>query len=347
MASRGPTPCVQGPPPGVQEELERQAAARNKLEQSITTGDISILRQAIVEGKELKLPSEELAKATDSLTDLEDKDTAREGLSSAAVGEDPDALREALKYAKAKGLPDADVEVRTAERILATILAKEIKRKYPGRHGTPLHDSASAGDVEAVLTLLKCAPDDMGRALAATNIDGEIPLHWAARRGHSEVVRVLLQHAPDKGAALAVKDGVGNTPLHAAAKEWCTEAVGVLLEQAPDKSTALAAQNQYGSTPLHIAARSGRTDAISRLLKHAPDRGRAALAVTDTEGDTALHVAVFNGHSAVVRQLVDSAPGKGAVLAAKNEDGDTPLRMADGCGSIDAAAMLRCLGAAR
>ena len=45
------------------------------------------------------------------------------------------------------------------------------------------------------------------------NINGLTPLHLAAKNGHGEVVRILLDVFDDKNPK-----GIGSTPLHEAAK---------------------------------------------------------------------------------------------------------------------------------
>ncbi|CAM9960121.1 unnamed protein product, partial [Discosporangium mesarthrocarpum] len=52
------------------------------------------------------------------------------------------------------------------------------------------------------------------------------PLHWAAQKGHTAIVRALMA----MGANANVRDKWRRTPLHRAAKEGHAEVVGVLLE---------------------------------------------------------------------------------------------------------------------
>ena len=74
-----------------------------------------------------------------------------------------------------------------------------------------LHFAAAKGHKEVVGVLL-----EKGADFNAKNIDGATPLHLAAENGHGEVVDVLLE----KGADFNAKDNNGATPLHLAAAKW-------------------------------------------------------------------------------------------------------------------------------
>src|SRR5262249_44701671 len=56
---------------------------------------------------------------------------------------------------------------------------------------------------------------------------GRTPLHLAARHGHADVVKVLLEQ---DGISLTVRSGYGQTPLHLAAFHGHTDVVQILLE---------------------------------------------------------------------------------------------------------------------
>ena len=56
------------------------------------------------------------------------------------------------------------------------------------------HTAASAGDLEALIIIASRNPDDVKRK----DQNGWSPLHEAARGGHVEVVKWLLQRGLDK-----------------------------------------------------------------------------------------------------------------------------------------------------
>lgn len=94
----------------------------------------------------------------------------------------------------------------------------------------------------------------------ATNQHGQSPLWLAARRGHREVVDILLDH----GADIEIRSPVGLTPLAIAAREGQCEVIKVLL----DRGANLATHTRDHSTPLLWAIRNGAVDAAKILIAH-------------------------------------------------------------------------------
>eukprot|EP00397_Hematodinium_sp_SG-2012_P017048 GEMP01017418.1.p1 GENE.GEMP01017418.1~~GEMP01017418.1.p1 ORF type:complete len:593 (+),score=201.58 GEMP01017418.1:266-2044(+) len=120
-----------------------------------------------------------------------------------------------------------------------------------------LHDAAYRGDVERVRELL-----DAGK-----NINEKIelalmtPLHQAARKGHHDVVRVLLAHKSPPAEVNAQDSWLG-TALHAACSEGHLRVVQELLT-AP--SVEVGVLNHFEQSPLDLAVKYNRADVIQLL----------------------------------------------------------------------------------
>ena len=123
-----------------------------------------------------------------------------------------------------------------------------------GWHVRPLNVAAYAGAIDIVELLLEhdieVDPDDdyrYGSALGA-----------AARRGHADIVRLLLQ----KGWDANRKVKTYNSPLVAAATYGHAEVVQVLQEQELEGTSKIQA--------LEIASKNGRTEVVKLLLDRWP-----------------------------------------------------------------------------
>ncbi|KAK3299526.1 ankyrin repeat-containing domain protein, partial [Chaetomium fimeti] len=91
--------------------------------------------------------------------------------------------------------------------------------------------------------------------------DGPIngtPLHWAAAKGRSRAVRLLLSRGALSDIGMRDQDGL--TPLHTAAYNSNAAAVQTLLDLGADPD----ATDEYGRQPLHWAV-------IGRFLGHSPE----------------------------------------------------------------------------
>jgi ankyrin repeat protein len=190
--------------------------------------------------------------------------------------------------------------------------------KARGRHGWPrLIEAAVDGDLELVLRML-----ENGAALAATDSDGKTALSWAAMRGRTEVVRLLL----DSGADANHADSFGDwTPLMLAAghapRDRATETMALLIERGAE----VDARSRWGTTALHSAAVRGAEALVRFLLEH----GAAIDSRSDSGRTTLIQVARMGFRSdEMVRTLL--APGglRGADVDAQDGEGMTALMWA-------------------
>lgn len=72
------------------------------------------------------------------------------------------------------------------------------------------------------------------------------PLHLAAIRGHTEIVRILVNHGTDKNA----KDFDENTPLHYASEFGHFQSIIYLVKEAEADAQM---KNKFGYSPSDIA----------------------------------------------------------------------------------------------
>jgi ankyrin repeat domain-containing protein 50 len=189
---------------------------------------------------------------------------------------------------------------------------------------TPLHWAASAGYLACVQLLIS-----KGCNVSAKTASGETPLHIAAFRGNTAVAELLV----DNGSNINSLSNSGQSPLYTASFSGAEATVRLLL----NKGANVDARGSYGATPLIGAAIRGHTPIAGILLEHGADID----ASHGYDGKTALHRAAQGGHLDTVRLLLR----KGANIEARDDEGNTPLRLtaaapdpqmtsADGTGGI-------------
>ncbi|XP_046584651.1 transient receptor potential cation channel subfamily A member 1-like [Haliotis rubra] len=121
---------------------------------------------------------------------------------------------------------------------------------------SPFHFAARNGRLSTCRRLLD---SDQGASIInETDTHGQTGLHMAAERGHTKVVKLLLQ----KGA-MAGRDFDGNTALHLAASSGYTHCMRLLLGVYPH---LLDFSNNDDDTPLHLSALHGHTSAVTLLM---------------------------------------------------------------------------------
>jgi ankyrin repeat protein len=170
---------------------------------------------------------------------------------------------------------------------------------------TGLHVAASFGLATIARLLLE---NDVN--LAAKTESGSTALHWAAKNGHQEVVRLFLE----KGTS--IDDNSKSPVLHLAAENCHEEVVRLLLE----KGVSVDMSDDSGRKALHLAARKGHEKVVQLLL----DKGADIDAKDDANESTALHEAAENGKETVVKLLLE----KGATVELKDADGRIALHWA-------------------
>ncbi|EER27013.1 hypothetical protein D8B26_002640 [Coccidioides posadasii str. Silveira] len=162
--------------------------------------------------------------------------------------------------------------------------------------GLLLNRIARAGNAELVSILLARGAD--------VNAHYRDPhaLAWAAKRGHKDVVRILL----DAGADDDVFKPCQKTLLHAVYRyrfNKCTVISQMLIDRLKERGE-ISKRSSDNSTVLHYAVRYNKTYAVPQLIKAGID-----LMVLDSDGLSALDIAIKFGKMDVVHLLLQVYPG--------------------------------------
>lgn len=200
--------------------------------------------------------------------------------------------------------------------------------------------------------------------------NGTTALHAAARNGHAEMLKVMIEKGVDVNLTEDEPAEAGNTPLHAACIYGKAEVVRLLKEHGADDSM----QNVAGETPAHHAVMKKKfggdlnteeRKAVLKELEHldtARNDGKTPLMMlqyldlnttaellpvflekgvdvnkTDMNGNTAL---LLNTDNQCYKEVVKGLVKAGADVNAANQAGDTPLLKALAYGSQDVARFL-------
>ena len=128
------------------------------------------------------------------------------------------------------------------------------------------------------LTLTLKAIIQNGFAINDSDVFAKTALHYAAEKGYSKAIRLLLDHDADVNAYIK------SPALHLAAMGGHTDAVQILCE---DGARVNDKGGFYAFTPLHLAAMNGHSDTIRKLHEHG-----AGLNHEDSQGWTPLYYAI-------------------------------------------------------
>lgn len=123
-----------------------------------------------------------------------------------------------------------------------------------------LSAAVKEGKVQATRKLLAAGADPRR---VAPGFERYTPLHWASRRGHTTVARLLIEHGADVNA----QDRNSDAPLHLACTHDRPDIVWLLLEKGAD----VDARNVWGTTPLHLVARRINWKLVRLLLDAGAD----------------------------------------------------------------------------
>ena len=182
------------------------------------------------------------------------------------------------------------------------------------------------------------------------DLDGWTPLHWAARRGSSQTVSLLLAHGADP---FLLTENEKRGPLHLAAMANSTLCLQQLLNyRVANKILDINAKDTYFGTPLFVAAQYNCAAATSFLIKAGADLnepcdyGQVPLMSAITEGihecatlliragadfcretdggNTILHLAAYEADLKMLA-LLTKAQMRNLNPMAQNKEGETAL----------------------
>ncbi|XP_012976607.1 cortactin-binding protein 2 isoform X2 [Mesocricetus auratus] len=166
---------------------------------------------------------------------------------------------------------------------------------------TLLQQAAAQGNV----TLLSMLLNEEGLDINYSREDGHSALYSAAKNGHTDCVRLLLNAEARVDAA----DKNGFTPLCAAAAQGHFECIELLTAYDANINHAAAG----GQTPLYLACKNGNKDCIKLLLEAGTDRS-----IQTRDGWTPIHAAVDTGNVDSLKLLMyHRVPAPGNSLSAE------------------------------
>ncbi|KAI9194651.1 hypothetical protein LWI28_007960 [Acer negundo] len=220
-------------------------------------------------------------------------------------------------------------------------------------------------NMDFVREILEMCPDLLWKA----NKKGETLLHMAARHGHADVAKFLLEECKkpfQNDRELGIKNTrqmlmineAKDTALHEAVRYNHLDVVKVLIEE--DCELPYDA-NKAGETPLYLAAERGYAEVMQEILRtcispadHGPNSRRALHATVirndigmtilllddrrfhkseqDQQRWTPLHLAAHLGYIGILKTLL--IKDRSAAYKADNE-GKTALHVAAGLGRVD------------
>ena len=197
--------------------------------------------------------------------------------------------------------------------VICTLLERGVDLTEEVDDFTPLFAALVGGHTEAVRMLLEHNVD--------INVDGvNTALHIASTTGSVEIVRILLEHGLDATA----RGMDGKTSLHMASECGHVEVAGLLLAY----GAGVTGKDDDGCTPLHLASIHGHVEFANHLLKHGADA-----TARENARWTPLHFAAQFGHAELARLLLEH----GADATAQTDDGATPIRLASDQGDTEIA----------
>ncbi len=163
------------------------------------------------------------------------------------------------------------------QEALVDSVNEEKMREAKNTGRSPLHNSVADGDIVRVGNIYKQNPE----AAKCPDVNGDLPLHTAARLDNLGILKYLLEQEP------VIWDSNYNhdTPLHVAIKNGKSENAVTIIGSISE-SIDFEAKDQNGNTALILAILKGYDDVVEALL----DAG-AKVDTMDGNGKSPLEIA--------------------------------------------------------
>lgn len=164
---------------------------------------------------------------------------------------------------------DASIRLRRAILLGDAVLVERIIKGNPrllqnpdfdDKSNTSLHLAAAHGKADIASFLIDAGHE---KSEISRNATHETPLMLAARNGHVEVGRLLIQHFP---RCVTMTNEAGLDALSIASQAPASTGLIPLLLNEPDYPASPHIQDQDGNTPLHHASASGSLKTLRILL---------------------------------------------------------------------------------
>ncbi len=160
---------------------------------------------------------------------------------------------------------------------------------------------------------------DAGVDVNAKSLNGETPLHAAARQGKGAIVEILLA----AGAEVDVRDSEGNTPLSLAQDSLAWARKDKSVDNAPYevllRRLREGGAGDDGRSPLHQAIAADDLEAVNKLIADGADVNQ-----TGPKDITAAHIASEIGNPKILSALIEA----GAEVDRPNTEDLRPLHRA-------------------
>jgi len=187
--------------------------------------------------------------------------------------------------------------------------------------------AAQAGDLEKIKSSLAkgIGPNVRITYLETDTSPKATPLCEAARLGHKEVVKYLVENGADVNYRFST--GYQLYPLNVAAENGHFEIVKYLVQNGADVHTKSVSSNYdclSRCTPLDLAAVNGHLEIVKYLHEELAADLNFDHPIDNIRKKGIVHVLAQRGYVNVMQYLLD----KGLNLDFKNADGDTPLILA-------------------